>query len=341
MTNSGIFLASLSQMAASDWRTLLEFDFLEQKVLIEQAAPAVLALLVATLVWLVASRLMRSWRAERLARLQKLKNFAAVPTSSPYDDPDAKARRDAELNVQARFSVMRVVLVVLLSGSVVVLGALPFLGKLPQALLSFLLAITIAIVGVAARPLIENFISGIVLSFSRQLRVGDTVLMDDEHYGTVEDINPTHTIVKLWDWRRYVIPNSSMLQKELVSYTHKDDYLWTHVSFHVTPRANIDEVERLAIAAAEESPYLANFEPPQFWVRELLAESTLCWLAAWAKKPEDAWYLRVDVRKNLLRKLQAAGIDTQLQSHAVKMKGNELEPRTSAVIPSQPNLTEP
>lgn len=318
MMNNNIFPASNSLLAARlDWIT-----FLEEEVMSKQAAPASFALFSAIAVWLIASRLMTAWRAERISRLRRLETFAAVPTSSPYADPEAKARRDAERNVQARFSVMRVVLIVLLSGSVVILGALPFLGKLPQALLSFLLAITIAIVGVAARPLIENFISGIVLSFSRQLRVGDTVLMDDEHYGTVEDINPTHTIVKLWDWRRYVIPNSNMLQKELVSYTHKDDYLWTHVSFHVTPRADIDEVERLAIAAAEESPYLAGFETPQFWVRELLAESTLCWLAAWAKKPEDAWYLRVDVRKNLMRKLQAAGIATQLQSHAVAIRGS-------------------
>jgi small-conductance mechanosensitive channel len=190
-------------------------------------------------------------------------------------------------------------------------------------MLSFLVALAIAIVGIAARPLIENFISGIVLSFSRQLRVGDTVLLNDEHYGTVEDINPTHTVVKLWDWRRYVIPNSSMLQKEIISYSHKDDYLWTHISFHVTPRAKIEDVERLAIAAGRECAFMADYEPPQFWVRELLPESTLCWLALWARKPEDAWYLRAEVRKILLQKLQAAGIETQLQTHRVKLRPSD------------------
>ncbi len=284
-------------------------------------APAALGLLVALLIWLLSSRFMQSWKSERIARIKKLENFSAVPTSSPYDDPDARARREAELNVQARFSVMRVVLVVLLAGAVGILGTLPFLGKLPQTLLSFIVTVTIAIVGIAARPLIENFISGIVLSFSRQLRVGDTVLLDSEHYGTVEDINPTHTVVKLWDWRRYVIPNSSMLQKELISYSHKDDYLWTHVPFHVSPAADIDEVERLAIEAATRSTHRAGFEEPQFWIREMLSGSTLCWVAAWAKNPEDAWYLRSDIRKSLVKDLKKAGIDTQLQSHELKNPG--------------------
>lgn len=290
------------------------------KDLLQHGAPTLIVLLLAFLIWLSASRMMRTWKAERLSRLKSLENFSAVPTSSPYNNVAEKARREAEKSVQARFSVMRVVLFVSLVSVAATFGLLPFLSSLPQALLSFLIAITIAIIGIAARPLIENFISGFVLSFSRQLKVGDTVLLDAEQYGTVEDINPTHTIVKLWDWRRYIVPNSSMLQKEVISYSHKDNFLWTHIAFYVTPRASLDTVERLAIESAKVSEYWAGFEEPQFWVREMLAESTLCWIAAWAKNPEEAWYLRSDIRKNLSRRLHAAGIDTQLKTHQVAVR---------------------
>ena len=261
--------------------------------------PLIGLVVAAVVVWFIAGRFMRSWRAERLQRIRTLQNFTAVPTSSPYNDPAETARAEAEKNIDARFSVMRVVLFVALSLGVASLCLLPFLNEIPQTLLSFLIAITLAVVGVAARPLVENFISGMVLSFSKQLRVGDTVLLDSDHYGTVEDINPTHTVVKLWDWRRYVVPNSSMLQKEVVSYSHKDKFLWTHVPFHVTPKADLALVESLAVRSAQQSRYAASFEEPQFWVKELLAGSTLCWVAAWAKNPEDAWYLRAEIRKNL------------------------------------------
>lgn len=305
--------------------TTLNPQFLlhESAALLARAwAPLVLVLLVTLLAWLFFSRRIRQWRQERLTRLKKHRNFDAVATASPYDNPEEQARAAALDNVQARFSVMRVLLGVCAVGLIVVVVLLPLLDELPQALLSFLIAIGLAVVGVAARSMIENFISGMVLSFSRQLKVGDTVLLDAEHYGTVEDINATHTVLKLWDWRRYVVPNSSMLQKEVVSYSHKDQFLWTHVPFHVAPDTDLDLVERLAVESALESSYLARFEEPQFWVREMLPESNLCWLAAWAKNPEDAWYLRSDIRKALVQRLRAHGVKSQLSNHDAKWQGD-------------------
>lgn len=287
-------------------------------------APLVLALLVTVLAWSILSRRIGQWRRERLNRLKKHRAFDAVSTASPYDNSEEQARAAALDNVQARFSVMRVLLAVTAGGLIFVVALLPLLDDLPQALLSFLIAIALAVVGVAARPMIENFISGMVLSFSRQLKVGDTVLLDAEHYGTVEDINATHTVLKLWDWRRYVVPNSSMLQKEVVSYSHKDQFLWTHVPFHVAPDADMELIERLAMEAAGESRFLARFEEPQFWVREMLPESNLCWLAAWAKNPEDAWYLRSDIRKALVQRLRAHGVKSQLSNHDAKWHSDRL-----------------
>ncbi len=287
--------------------------------------------------WLFLSRRISNWRSERIERLTNLGNFDAVATSSPYKDPEAQARRAAVQNVDARFSVMRVVLGLSLFALVGAFAVLPFLGELPQTALSFLVAVVLAIVGVAARPLIENFISGIVLSFSRQLRVGDTVLLDAEHYGTVEDINATHTVLKLWDWRRYVVPNSTMLHKEVVSYSHKDNFLWTHVAFHVSPVADLDLVERLACEAAASSSYVATYEAPQFWVREMLSESSLCWIAAWAKNPEDSWYLRSEIRKSLVKRLREHGIMSHLSAHRVEWSSQApQEPPTATLLPNLP-----
>lgn len=274
-------------------------------------------LLLLGAVWVLLGRKIAGWRTERLARLKTLKSFDAVPTASPYRHPGEVARHAAERNVNARFSVMRGVLFVTLASAFGVVLLLPFLGRLPQTVLSFLVAIVVAIVGIAARPLIENFISGIVLSFARQLKVGDTVLLDSEHYGTVEDINATHTVLKLWDWRRYVVPNSTMLQKELISYSHKDNYLWTHVEFHVSPRADLEEVTRLACEAVSGCRNRAEFEAPQFWVREMQKESYVCWVAAWANTPEDAWYLRAEARLRIAGALKRAGIESHLALHDV------------------------
>jgi small-conductance mechanosensitive channel len=108
-----------------------------------------------------------------------------------------------------------------------------------------------------------------------------------------------------------------MLQKEVLSYTTKDTYLWAYVSFQVSSRADLSVVEKLAVEAAEKSSYNARFELPEFWVREMNQGSITCWLAAWARNPEEAWYLRSDLRRNVAESLRRAGIDTHMDFHSV------------------------
>lgn len=287
--------------------------------------PMLAAVVCASLLFfLFGNRVLVSIMKARLQRLETVREFNAVPTSSPYGDPANRARVDARKSIVTRYSVIRLMLAGLLLVVVVVSFLLPLLTAIPQALMSFLLAIVVAVVGVAARPLVENLIAGAVLSLSNQLRIGDTVLIDDQ-YGTVEDIHATHTVIKLWDWRRYLVPNSAMLTKELVHLTHKDEFLWAHVEFHVSRRANLAEVEGLAIAAAKGSKYFAGFEEPQFWVKDFTPQSTVCWLAAWARTPENAWYLRADIRRGLADGFRELGIDTQL--HSVSLQGRDARPR--------------
>jgi small-conductance mechanosensitive channel len=173
-------------------------------------------------------------------------------------------------------------------------------------------AILAAVIGIAARPFLENLISGIVITFSRQFRTGDTVLIDGKDYGTVEDITITHSVIKLWDWKRLIIPNGKMLNKELVSYTTKDSYIWASTEFWVAYDSDIDKVRSIAIDVASDSKYLATRERPKFWVMALEKDGIKCWVCAWTKSPTDSWYLKIDVRQKLIKKLQEHGI----QPHA-------------------------
>jgi small-conductance mechanosensitive channel len=94
------------------------------------------------------------------------------------------------------------------------------------------------ILGIASRPWIENIIAGLVLSYSKALNIGDTVLIQD-HYGTIEDINFTYTILKIWDWRRFVIPNQVMLREDFVNYTLNEDFYWAKINLWVGHDADL------------------------------------------------------------------------------------------------------
>ena len=256
-----------------------------------------------------------SYKDSRVQRIKRLlkdpETRAAMPTDVLSDHEDRKERHDIIKGVQSRFTIIRRTLILCVFIVWAVAMSFPFIGRIPSTMLSILIAVTTAVVGIAARPLVENMISGIVISFSKQLRVGDTLMMDGQ-YGTVEDISITHTKIKTWDWKRYVIPNGRMLNKEFVNLTLNDSLLWAYLEFSVSYDADLEEVSDIATRVAGASRHHNAQEPPQFWVMRLDKESVTCWVAAWADSPAEAWNLKSDIATKLIREFRERNIPTHM-----------------------------
>ncbi|WP_421899265.1 mechanosensitive ion channel family protein [Maridesulfovibrio sp.] len=270
----------------------------------------------ATIIYIWTSYRVSSFRKSRVERIEKLirrdpETTAAIPTDVLTAKEERQERRDMVKGVKTRFTVIRRTLVILIGVVWALAMVMPFVGKLPSTMISIIVAISTAVVGIAARPLVENMISGIVISFSKQLRVGDTLIVDGQ-YGTVEDISITHTKIKIWDWKRYIIPNSRMLNKEFSNLTLNDTLLWAYVEFSVSYDADIDEVRDIAIAEAARSEHHNEQEDPQFWIRSMDKERVICWVAAWADSPAEAWNLKSDICMRLIRVFKEKGIVTHM-----------------------------
>jgi small-conductance mechanosensitive channel len=264
-----------------------------------------------TVLQLIRHRL-RTVEKKGTSFIGKLKIFDPVRTKAPFTRSTRTQKENAIHRFEQRFTIIRrTVLIIYVLVWLFVL-VFPFIGHISATVVSLIAAILAAVIGIAARPFLENLISGIVITFSRQFRTGDTVLIDGKDYGTVEDITITHSVIKLWDWKRLIIPNGKMLNKELVSYTTKDSYIWASTEFWVAYDSDIDKVRSIAIDVASDSKYLATRERPKFWVMALEKDGIKCWVCAWTKSPTDSWYLKIDVRQKLIKKLQEHGI----QPHA-------------------------
>lgn len=250
----------------------------------------------------------------RAGQLEKIKRFDAVRTASPLENQAAEARERGIESIETRFNIIRRVLIPTASVVLLLLVALPLLSGIPAALVSLVVAVAAVVVGIAAKPLLENFFAGIVISFSQPIRIGDTVLIDG-HFGTIEDITITHTTVKVWDWRRYMVPNHRMIEKEFLNCSIIDRFQWAYVEFWVSPDADIDRVREIAVSAARESRCYADHEPPRFWVMEMGKEGVRCWVAAWANTPSSAWQLTHDIRTGLIQGFRDEGIRTHVHEH--------------------------
>ena len=74
------------------------------------------------------------------------------------------------------------------------------------------------IFGFAFKDIGENFISGVILSFSRPFNVNDTVKID-EIFGKVKELEFRYTKLKTFDGRDVYIPNSDIIRKAVYNYT--------------------------------------------------------------------------------------------------------------------------
>lgn len=253
----------------------------------------------------------------RTALIEKLKETEVVETTTPLEKPTKAFKTQAKKNLKERFSIFKRVATSLSIISFFLLASFPYIDKLPQAFISILVGSAAIITGMAAKPFIENFLSGIAITASRMLKIGDTIIIND-NYGTIEDISSTHTVVKTWNWRRYVIPNSSMINTDFMNLTLNDKWLWSYVEFFVSYETNINSVKEIAISTVVSCQHYNSVEPPSFWVMKTEKDSIKCWVAAWATSPADAWELEAEIRTNLIIKLQENDIQNHINFHKVK-----------------------
>ena len=284
--------------------------------------------MAAALIFLLTRYRLKSMESKLHKRLERLKTVSTIETDSPLDDSGDSFREQGLESIQTRFRAMRRILYPILGLIWAFLAVLPLLNKIPAALMSFLFGTVTVMVGIAARPFIENVIAGVVLAFTQPLRIGDTVLIDDK-WGKVEDISLTYSIIQIWDWRRYVIPNSQLLQKDFINYSLVDTYQWAYVEFWVSYEADLDVVKRLAQEATTNSPAFVQYEAPSFWVMEMCKDGIRCWVAGWTDTPADGWALTNDIRTTLSMSLHRQGITSHSFNHRVQTEAPEGMPQAA------------
>lgn len=253
---------------------------------------------VLTVLW--AKKKIDYTESQRQQRISAQDKFLAKHTDSPQDRPNRRARKKAMESIENRFTIIRRISLFSLIILWVIALIFPYVGNIPATYISIFAASIGVVVGIMARPLIENTIAGIVISFSQPFRVNDTVIVDG-HYGTIEDITTIHTVLKLWNWKRVIFPNSMMLSQKVINYTKTDLFQWVNIEFVVSYDCDLDHVERLVKREVVNCNNFADYEDPRFWVIGMEERSFKCWVVAWADNPPAAWELGHEIRSKIIK----------------------------------------
>lgn len=147
---------------------------------------------------------------------------------------------------------------------VVIFGVLIILNSLGIAITPLLTALGVGglAVALALKDTLANLFSGIQIIASRQLRPGDYVKLDTGFEGIVEDVNWRNTTIRELPNNLIVIPNDKLAQSIFTNYHLPEAALTVSVPVAVAYGNDLDEVERVALEAAEAALEDMNVRTP-------------------------------------------------------------------------------
>lgn len=154
------------------------------------------------------------------------------------------------------------------------------------------------VVGLAARPLLGNLIAGVQIAITQPIRIEDAVIVENE-WGWIEDIASTYVVIRLWDWRRMVVPLSYFIEKPFQNWTREGQSLIGSIILHVDFGADVARIRRRLEDAVRESS-LWDGKVVNLQVIETHPRSIELRALVSARNAPQSWDLRCEIREKLL-----------------------------------------
>lgn len=153
--------------------------------------------------------------------------------------------------------------------------------------------------GFAAQKSLAGVVAGIQLSITQPIRIGDSVVIENE-FGTIEEINLTYVVVKVWDQRRLVVPISKFLETSFANWTKVSRALLGTVFFSVDFSTPVERVRAELEKIVKGDPKWDG-RTCTLLVTEITDRAMQLRALVSAKDADDIWDLRCAVREKLMR----------------------------------------
>ena len=112
------------------------------------------------------------------------------------------------------------------------------------------------VIGLAAQSTIANMVAGAMISLSQPFELGDAVVFPypNGDWCFVEDIRLTFTVLRTWDLRRLMVPNSMFQSGVLVNYSAVDPTMLVIVALEITYESDVDRAREIMADEARRHP---------------------------------------------------------------------------------------
>jgi len=212
---------------------------------------------------------------------------------------------------ETTYTVVRRILTITIYiiGIAVVITLIP---GLPDLMLGMAAGAGIAaiVIGFAAQKVLSNVFGGISIAIYRPFRVGDVVEMEDE-YGTIEDITLRHTVIRTWQNKMQIIPNSRISEDTIINWTIKDLAVLWKVDFGISYDSDIDLARSIILDEIDKHPDVMHEEDKEAKVRvtELGDFAVKLRATFWVSDRPTAWGTGAEIRESVKKRFDREGVE--------------------------------
>lgn len=224
-------------------------------------------------------------------------------------------RRNAEPSLKSFLGS----LVDVLLKAMIIIMAMDVVGIKATSFIALLGAMGLAI-GMALQGTLQNFAGGVIILLMKPFKVGDYIECGN-FKGYIQEIRIFHTVMRPFNGRTIVIPNSELSNKSLINHT-KEDMIRLDVVASVAYGSDLQKAREVLMQVINDDPLVLHEpKPPVVAVSELGESSVDLSMWMWVKT-DDYWTVWMRIRENVYNALRRNDISIPFPQVDVHLSQN-------------------
>lgn len=155
------------------------------------------------------------------------------------------------------------------------------------------------VLGFAAQKVFGNLIAGIQIALTQPIQIDDAVIVEGE-WGWIEELTLTYVVVRLWDWRRLVLPINWFIENPFENWTRRTNDLIGSVILYADFSLPLDALQEEATRIAQNSPLWSGVVC-KVQLLEMTEYNMQLRVLVSARGGPDTFDLRCEMREGLIR----------------------------------------
>lgn len=211
-----------------------------------------------------------------------------------------------------------IVVLIYLAGISFAIYMIPQLRVIAASLLAGAGLLAVA-VGFASQAALSNVISGLFIVLFKPYKISDRIQVRTDLTGVVEDINLRHTVIRNFENKRIIIPNSVISNEVVINSNYEDNKICKWIDMGISYDSDVDLAKKIMKEEVLKHPNFVDVRTEEqieagddiVPVRVIMMGESSVNLRAWswAENPPDAFIMGCDLLESIKKRFDAEGIE--------------------------------